>query len=77
MFCHKCKCCKNMWLSGFFALGAIVHALRFVARVPMQLANWPVPMALSVVVVVVAGALSFIFCKKGCGACSCSSAPKA
>ena len=76
MFCSKCKCCAAMWWSGFFALAAIGHATRLVARVPVQLGDWAVPMGLSVGVAVVAGLLSFFFCKKGCGACNCSSQNK-
>ena len=76
MLCCSCKCCKAMWFSGFFALACLVHVVRLALQVPLRLGDWPVPMGLSVGVVVVAGALSFILCRMGCSACSCSTAPK-
>ena len=76
MFCHKCKCCAAMWWSGFFALAFVGHAVRLVTRAQVQLGDWPVPMGLSIAIVIVAGLLSFILCKKGCGACNCSGPSK-
>jgi len=76
MFCHKCKCCKFAWWSGFFAFAAVVHMVRLIARVQVQIGSWSVPMGLSIAVAVVAGALSIILCKAGCGACGCSSGSK-
>ena len=61
-----------MWWSGFLALAAIVHTLRLVAQVQVQLGGWSVPMGFSAVVAIVAGLAAFIFCKKGCTACDCS-----
>ena len=71
MFCRKCKCCVSMWWSGFFALAAVAHTLRLVAQVQAQLGSWSVPMGFSAGVVIVAGLVAFIFCKKGCAACDC------
>ena len=72
MFCHKCKCCCAMWWSGFFGLAALAHLIRLVARIPLVVNNWAVPMTVSIGVAIVAGALSFFFCKKGCASCSCT-----
>ena len=72
MFCHKCKCCSAMWWSGFFGLAAVAHVLRLVFRPDIQFNGVPVPAGFSIVIVAVAGALSFFFCKKACGACSCT-----
>ena len=69
MFCTKCKCCAAMWWSGFFALAAVVHVVRLVARAEVQIGTFVVPMGVSIGVAIVAGTLSLIFCKKGCGAC--------
>ena len=72
MLRRKCKCCVSMWWSGFFTLAAVVHILRLAFRVPVQLGTWHVPMGFSVDVVIVAGFLVFIFCRKGCEACDCT-----
>ena len=72
MFCHKCKCCSLSWLSGVFALAAIVHIVRLVTRTQVQLNDFVVPMNLSVVIAVVAGILSLVLCKMSCKACTCT-----
>jgi hypothetical protein len=72
MFCQKCKCCMFSWWSGFFALATGVHIVRLIARAQVQIGDWVVPMGLSIAVAVVAGILSFIFCKAGCKSCGCS-----
>ena len=72
MFCSKCKCCAAMWWSGFFALAAVAHVVRLIARAEVVVNGFTVPMSASIAVAVVAGILSFVFCKKGCGACGCS-----
>ena len=71
MFCSKCKCCGAMWWSGFFALAVIAHLIRLVTHTQVQLGSYLVPMNVSIGIVLVAGTLSFIFCKKGCGSCDC------
>ena len=72
MFCHKCKCCSMMWWSGFFGLAALMHTLRLIAQANVQVNGFTVPMTVSIAIAAVAAVLSFICCKKGCGACSCS-----
>ena len=61
------------WWSGFFAVLALVHIIRLITRVVIQLNGWSVPMSVSIGVAAVAGVLSILFCKKGCGACGCAS----
>ena len=73
MFCHQCKCCLFSWLSGVFALAALVHVVRLIVRAQVQVGGWPVPMGLSVSIAVIAGTLSLVFCKMGCKVCSCAS----
>ena len=73
MFCHKCKCCSLSWLSGVFALAAIVHIIRLIARAQVQVGDFVVPMNLSIVIAVVAGILSLVLCKMSCKACNCAS----
>ncbi len=71
MFGHKCKCCKPIWWSGFFTLAAVGHLARLLFRAQVQIGQWAVPMRVSLGVVVVAGALSLILCKKGSVSCDC------
>ena len=73
MFCHKCKCCMPTWWSGFFALALVGHLLRLLFRAQVHIGQWAVPMRVSIGVVIVAGALSLILCKKGCASCTCAS----
>ncbi len=67
----KCRCCGFMWLSGFFALAAVVHAVRLVLKASVQIGEFAVPMSLSVGILVVAGVLSFVLARSGCGRCGC------
>ncbi len=67
----KCRCCGLMWLSGFFALAAMVHAIRLVLKASVQIGEFAVPMGLSMGVLVVAGVLSFVLARLGCGRCDC------
>jgi len=76
MFCHKCKCCNLSWLSGFFALAAVIHIVRLISRAQVQIGDWTVPMNVSIGVAIVAGVLSLILCKKSCASCNCSSPAK-
>ena len=76
MFCGKCKCCAAMWWSGFFGLAAVAHVVRLAVRAQVQLGGWAVPMRFSMIIVIVAGLLSFFFCKKGCASCNCSGVSK-
>ena len=71
MFCHKCKCCKPMWFSGFFGLAAFAHIIRLVARAQVQIGGVLIPMKVSIGIVVVAAILSFVFCKMSSKACNC------
>lgn len=68
----KCRCCGFMWLSGIFALAAVVHLIRLVLGFSLQIGETVVPMNVSVVIAVVAGILSVVLCKMGCGNCGCS-----
>ena len=77
MFCHKCKCCNLSWLSGFFALAAIVHIIRLVMGTQVQINATVVPMNVSIGIAVVAGVLSFLLCKKSKAVCGCTVGPKA
>lgn len=71
MLCSKCKCCGYMWWSGFFALIAGVHVLRLIFRPEIQIGGFTPPTLLSVIILVVAGALSLLFARLGCGSCNC------
>ncbi|HLD50003.1 MAG TPA: hypothetical protein VJC08_02265 [bacterium] len=55
---EKTKFCPAVWLSGFFALGALVHFLRFVFGATLVVAGYEIPMTASVALFVVLGALS-------------------
>ncbi len=50
--------CPAQWFSGFFGLAAIAHLVRLAFGVPIQIGTVSVPMAASVWVAVIAGALS-------------------
>jgi hypothetical protein len=71
MLCTKCKCCQFSWLSGFFALAAIVHIIRLVTQTPVQIGDFAVPMNASIAIAVIGGVLSLVFCKMGCKSCAC------
>ena len=47
-----------MWLSGFFALGAIVHLARFFAGFSLVVAGREIPLTVSGVVALAFGVLS-------------------
>ena len=55
---EKTKFCPALWLSGFFALGAIVHLVRLLFRASLVVAGYEVPFGLSTVLVLVLGGLS-------------------
>lgn len=61
----KSKFCPAVWLSGFFALGAVVHLVRFLLRVSLVVAGHEIPLAASVVLVFVLGTLSVAFAVVG------------
>jgi hypothetical protein len=67
---HDHKFCPALWFSGFFGFVAIAHIVRLILRVPAVIAGYDVPMAVSVVFVVVAGAISlgllYLSCCKSC-----------
>ena len=76
MMGKKCKCCCFSWLSGMFALACLVHTVRLVTGAQVQINATVIPMNVSLWVAVIAGILSFILCKKSCGACGCSGEAK-
>ncbi len=47
-----------LWFSGFFALGAIVHLIRFIFRLNLMVAGREVPLAVSGYLVLGFGVLS-------------------
>ena len=55
---HEKKVCPATWFSGFFGLAALVHLIRLLLRLSVTLGNFAVPMSLSVLVFLVAGAIS-------------------
>ena len=57
---EKDKCCKltAVWVSGFFGLGAVVHGMRLLLRVPVTVGAWAVPLRISAVLVLLFSALS-------------------
>ena len=55
---EKGKFCPAMWLSGFFALGALVHLVRSVIGFELIVGSYAVPVSLSVGLAVVLGILS-------------------
>ena len=64
---------SSMWWSGFFALATGVHLLRAILQVPLQVGATEVPLWLSWVVAVIAGALS-VACARRAGVlpwCAC------
>ena len=52
------KFCPATWFSGFFGLGALVHLVRLILRIPLTLGDFQVPLGLSLVLVIVLGGLS-------------------
>jgi hypothetical protein len=61
-----------MWLSGFFGLAVVAHVIRLVLGFTIQIGETAVPVSWSVAIVVIAGILSAVFYKMGCGNCGCS-----
>lgn len=55
---EKAKFCPAVWLSGFFALGALAHLVRSILGFTLVVAGHEVPMTVSVLLFVVLGALS-------------------
>ncbi len=64
----------TVWFSGFFGLAALVHLVRLLFQVPLVLGGRSVPMAVSVIIVLVAGILSLRLLSVGRGGGSCCSA---
>ena len=54
----KSKFCPAIWFSGFFALGALVHFVRLMLRVPLVVGTFEVPLTASALVALGMGALS-------------------
>ncbi len=54
----KSKFCPAMWFSGFFGLGALVHAIRFVARFSIALNGQEIPLSVSGLLALVFGIFS-------------------
>lgn len=50
--------CPAVWFSGFFGLGALVHLVRLFLRFPLIVGNFEVPLAMSLLLVIVLGGLS-------------------
>ena len=55
---EKSRFCPMIWLSGFFALGALAHLLRSILGVTLVVAGHEVPRTVSVAIFVIFGALS-------------------
>ena len=60
------KFCLAIWFSGFFGLGALVHLVRSFLKFPLIVGDFEVPLALSVTLAVVLGALSLVLLYVGC-----------
>ena len=45
----KTKFCPALWLSGFFALGAVVHLIRFLFQVSLIVAGHEIPLVASLI----------------------------
>lgn len=67
---QKPMACPAIWLSGFFALGAIVHVVRLLFRFSLIVGGYEIPLGVSALVAVVLGGLSIglliLGCKKPC-----------
>ncbi len=67
---EKSKFCPAVWLSGFFALGALAHLVRSIFGFTLVVAGHEIPVIASVVLFAVLGALSagalFLGLKKPC-----------
>ena len=69
---EKRGCCPALWFSGFFGLGLVVHTVRLIFQVPVTIGTFAVPLSLSVLAMIIFGALSgglfYLGCKKfSCG----------
>ncbi len=54
----RTKFCPAVWLSGFFALGALAHLVRSIFGFTLVIAGHEIPISASVMLFVVLGALS-------------------
>ena len=78
---EKSKFCPAMWLSGFFALGALVHLIRYLLHFSLTVNGYEVPLTASFGVAVLFGAFALVFgaagmkrpCEKNqkSGSCGC------
>ena len=50
----------KVWFSGVFGAGAIVHILRLVFQWPVTIGTFDVPMGLSLLVAIIAAAISLL-----------------
>ena len=66
--------CPAIWFSGFFGLGALVHLVRLVLRVPLMVGSHEIPLMTSAFVVLVFGGLSIGLLILGCKRPCCSNA---
>ena len=58
MRAHERRFCPAVWFSGFFGLGALVHLIRLFLRFPLSVGDFEVPLATSLVLVLLLGGLS-------------------
>ena len=65
---EKCCCghCALLWLSGFFAMPVITHAVRIIAGWTLMVAEHSVTTKESIIVVVVSALFSIVFGIMGC-----------
>ena len=71
---HKEKAfCPAVWFSGFFGLGAVVHTVRFLLKIPVTIGTWHVPLRTSAILVVLFAALSAGLLVLGCRRPCCGS----
>ncbi len=65
---EKCCCghCAFLWLSGFFAMPAVMHLVRVIAGWPLTLAEHSVTTKESIIVIVVTGIFSAVLGIIGC-----------
>lgn len=65
------KFCPAMWFSGFFALGAIVHAVRYLMHFSIAVNGEEIPLQASGFIVLILGFLSvgllIVSLKRPCG----------
>ncbi len=65
---EKCCCghCALLWLSGFFAMPAVIHVVRLIAGWQITIAEHVVTTKESVIAAVVSGILAIILGLIGC-----------